>query len=122
LGWALAGVPVLLSGPLPRPGCKGQCLMQRPLVAPALSGTARADSYRALLEKRCPLHHCQQDVTGLTVLAKTSLAPRTQRVRGDTTTCSRCFSAAPSCHDHGNERRVASPLQQTKAVRKPTRS
>ena len=93
--------------------------MQLPIVAPAPIVTAHADIFRDLLENRCQFRHFQPDLTGLIVLANKSLAHITRcgLERADKTNLSRFFSAAPWFHDHVNDRRVASLLQQPQAVR-----
>jgi hypothetical protein len=95
--------------------------MQLPIVAPAPIVTAHADVFRDLFENRCQLHHFQPSLTGLIVLDNKSLANLTRCVleRADKTNLSRFFSASPWFQDRVNDRRVASLLQQTKAVRRP---
>ena len=95
--------------------------MQLPIVAPAPIVTAHADIFRDLFENRCQLRPFQHDLTGLIVLDNQSLANITRCVleSADKTHLSRFFSDAPWFHKQGNDRRVASLLQQTKAVRGP---
>jgi hypothetical protein len=95
--------------------------MQLPIVAPAPIVTAHADILRDLFENRCQFHHFQNDLTGLIVLDNQSLATITRCVleSADKTNLSRFFSESPWFQDRVNDRRVASLLQQTKAVRSP---
>ncbi len=95
--------------------------MQLPIVAPAPIVTAHADVFRDLFENRCQFHHFQHDLTGLIVLDNKSLANITRCVleSADKPNLSRFFSAAPWFQDRVHDRRVASLLQQTKAVRSP---
>src|SRR4029453_3632261 len=95
--------------------------MQLPIVAPAPIVPTHADIFRDLFENRCQLRHFQHDLTGLLVLDNKSLANITRGVleSADTTNLSRFFSEAPWFPAHGKDRRVASLLQQTKAVRGP---
>src|SRR5713101_8710717 len=95
--------------------------MQLPIVAPAPLVTAHADVFRDLFENRCQFHHFQHYLTGLIVLDNKSLANITRCVleSADKTNLSRFFSESPWFQDRVNDRRVASLLQQTKAVRSP---
>ncbi len=95
--------------------------MQLPIVAPAPIVTAHADIFRDLCENRCQFRHFQHDLTGLIVLDNHSLANSTRCVleSADKTNLSRFFSDAPWFQDRVNDRRIASLLQQTKAVRRP---
>src|SRR5712692_2319024 len=95
--------------------------MQLPIVAPAPLVTAHADVFRDLFENRCQFYHFQNYLTGLIVLDNKSLTNITRCVleSADKTNLSRFFSAAPWFQDRVNDRRVASLLQQTKAVRSP---
>jgi len=81
--------------------------------------TAHADIFRDLFENRCQFRHFQHALTGLIVLDNKSLATMTRCVleSADKTNRSRFFSEAPWFHDRVNDRRVASLLQQTQAVR-----
>jgi len=121
LCFAIASVNIVLLGPIPSFGCKGKRLMQLPIVAPAPIVTAHAAIFHDLFENRCQFQHFQHYLPGLIVLDHKSLThiARCVRERADKTNLSRFFSEAPWFQDRVNDRRVASLLQQTKAVRRP---
>ena len=95
--------------------------MQLPIVAPAPVVIAQADALRDLCENRGQFDHCQNYLTGLSVLDNPSLTPITRcgRDRADKTNLSRCFSDAPWFQARGKDRRVAYLLQQPKGVGGP---
>src|SRR5712691_10289017 len=95
--------------------------MQLPIVAPAPLVTAHADVFRYLFVNRCQFHHFQHYLTGLIVLDNKSLANMTRCVleSADKTNLSRFCSEAPGFQDRVNDRRLASLLQPTQAVRCP---
>jgi hypothetical protein len=88
--------------------------MPLPIVAPAPLVPAHADVFRDLFEKRCPFHHVQHDLTGLSVLDNTSLANITRCIleSSDQTKLSRFFSEAPWFQDRVNDRRVSAAANQ----------
>ena len=95
--------------------------MQLPIVAPAPIVTAHADILRDLFAHRCQLRHGHHDLTGLSVLENKSLTTITRCVleSADKTTLSRFCADAPWFQEPGKDRRVASLLHQTQAVRVP---
>jgi SRSO17 transposase len=95
--------------------------MQLPIVAPAPLVITHANVFRDLFENRCQFHHFQNYLTGLIALDNKSLANMTRCVleSADKTNLSRFFSEAPWFQDRVNDRRLASLLQQTQAVRGP---
>jgi DDE superfamily endonuclease len=93
--------------------------MQLPIVAPAPLVITHAHVFRDLFENRCQFHHFQNYLTGLIALDNKSLANITRCVleSADKTNLSRFFSEAPWFQDRVNDRRLASLLQPTQAVR-----